>query len=153
MASSANVHGTGLVLGSTGVLLRGPSGSGKSILALGLIDRWEGRGQQALLVADDRVDIERRGNELVMRAPATIAGMIELSGRGIVQRPHVNEAPLHLVVDLEPDFIRMPEEIALTTTLFGVAIARAPVPQAGLAALGHQVLLVAEAIAELPRAV
>ena len=65
-----NVHGTGLLLGETGVLLRGPSGAGKSVLALSLLDRFEGRGQAAFLVSDDRVDILRHGQKIEMAAPA-----------------------------------------------------------------------------------
>jgi serine kinase of HPr protein (carbohydrate metabolism regulator) len=150
MDEAVNVHGTGLVLGGTGVLLRGPSGAGKSVLALSLMDRWEGRGHKAFLVSDDRVDVERRSGTLVMQSPPAIAGMIELRGRGIIKRPHVTEAPLDLVVDLEPDYIRMLEEDALETHLAGVTVPRCPVPRAGLVALGHQVLLVVEAIAALP---
>ncbi|KKB10700.1 hypothetical protein VE25_16615 [Devosia geojensis] len=152
MNERRNIHGTGLVLGRKGVLLRGPSGAGKSILALALLDRWQGRGEPALLVSDDRVDLVREGDGLVMRAPAAIAGLIELRGRGIVRRPHADSARLDLIVDLLPEFDRMPEEDMLMTQLEGIALARAPVPQAGLIALGHQVLLVAEAVAALDAA-
>lgn len=149
MTKTENVHGTGLVLGKAGVLLRGPSGAGKSILALALIDRWQGRGEPAFLVSDDRVDLTRQGEGLVMNAPATIAGLIEMRGRGIVRRPHADGAPLHLVVDLVPQFDRMPEEDMLVTRIAGIELARAPVPQAGVIGLGHQVLLVVEAVADL----
>ncbi|WIJ25015.1 HPr kinase/phosphorylase [Devosia sp. RR2S18] len=142
-----NVHGTGLVLGDTGVLLRGPSGAGKSVLALSLLDRWEGRNLSAHLVSDDRVDLTLADDLLVMAAPAQIAGLIELRGRGIVQRPHRSPAPLHLVIDLVPDFTRMLEEDALVTELLGMSLARAPIPQSGLTSLGHQLLLAVEAIA------
>lgn len=146
MDSAKNVHGTGLVLGGVGVLLRGPSGAGKSVLALTLLDRWDGRGQQALLVSDDRVDLISRKGALIMQAPGSIAGKIELRGRGIVERPLKAEAPLHLVIDLVEDLVRMLEEDAMVTELEGVQMPRAPVPQAGLIGLGHQLLLVVEAI-------
>jgi len=152
MSQMQNIHGTGLVLGEAGVLLRGPSGAGKSVLALALIDRWQSRGEPALLVSDDRVDLVRRGDVLIMHAPAAIAGLIELRGRGIVRRPHAESARLDLVVDLLPEFDRMPEEDELATQLAGVMLARAPVPRAGLIALGHQVLLVVEAVAALGKA-
>ncbi|HEV7291106.1 MAG TPA: HPr kinase/phosphatase C-terminal domain-containing protein [Devosia sp.] len=142
-----NVHGTGLVLGDTGVLLRGPSGAGKSVLALSLLDRWEGRNLSAYLVSDDRVDLTVADGLLVMAAPTQIAGLIELRGRGIVQRPHRSPAPLHLVIDLVSDFTRMLEEDALVTELLGTSLARAPIPQSGLTSLGHQLLLAVEAIA------
>jgi len=149
MKTHTNLHGTGLLLGSTGVLLRGPSGAGKSVLALSLLDRWEGRGLQAFLIADDRVDLVEQGGQLAMQAPERLEGLIELRGRGIVRRPHRALAPLHLVVDLVPDLIRMVEEDQLETELAGITLARAPVPVAGVVSLGHQTLLVAEAIAAL----
>ena len=141
-----NVHGTGLVLGKTGVLLRGPSGAGKSVLCLALLDRWEGRGEAAFLVADDRVDILASGDGLVMQAPPQLAGLVELRGRGIVSRPHLDSAPLHLIIDLVPELNRLVEEEALVTELMGVTLPRAPVPQSGMTSLGHQVLLVVEAV-------
>ena len=149
MIKPKNVHGTGLVLGDVGVLLRGPSGAGKSVLALALLDRWEGRGLPAFLVADDRVDLLADGQSLIMQAPARLAGLIELRGRGIVSRPQQDAAPLHLVIDLVPDLIRMLEEDALRTELLDVTIPRAPVPRVGVVALGHQVLLVVEAVRAL----
>src|SRR5688572_16527771 len=149
MSKPKNVHGTGLLLGSTGVLLRGPSGAGKSVLALSLLDRWEGRGLPAFLVADDRVDLVRTGRELSMCAPETLAGLIELRGRGIVKRPHRTLVTLHLVIDLVPELERMLEEDAMVTEIAGSRLARAPVPSAGVISVSHQMLLVMEAIAAL----
>ncbi|MHA6689669.1 HPr kinase/phosphorylase [Devosia sp. A449] len=152
MSKPKNVHGTGLLLGSTGVLLRGPSGAGKSVLALSLLDRWEGRGLPAFLVADDRVDLVQTGRDLSMRAPETLAGLIELRGRGIVKRPHRTLVTLNLVIDLVPELVRMLEEDAMITEVAGTQLPRAPVPAAGIVSVGHQVLLVIEAIAALNEA-
>jgi len=149
MSKPKNVHGTGLLLGSSGVLLRGPSGAGKSVLALSLLDRWEGRGLPAFLVSDDRVDLVQTGRDLSMRAPETLAGLIELRGRGIVKRPHKSLVTLHLVIDLVPDLARMLEEDAMVTEIAGSKVARAPVPSADVVSLGHQMLLVIEAISAL----
>ena len=149
MNKPQNVHGTGLLLGSTGVLLRGPSGAGKSVLALSLLERWEGRGLPAFLVSDDRVDLVQTGRELSMQAPEALAGLIELRGRGIVKRPHRSPVVLHLVIDLVPDLVRMLEEDAMVIEIAGNQVARAPVPAAGVVGLGHQTLLVIEAIAAL----
>ncbi|MFC3705149.1 HPr kinase/phosphorylase [Devosia honganensis] len=146
MNKPVNIHGTGLVLGDVGVLLRGPSGAGKSVLSMALLDRWEGRGQPAFLVADDRVDIIQEEGGLTMLAPPRLAGLIELRGRGIVSRPHRERARLHLVIDLVPELTRMIEEEELQTELLGHVLARAPVPQAGVVSLGHQELLVVEAV-------
>lgn len=151
MVKPKNVHGTGLLLGDTGVMLRGPSGAGKSVLALALLDRWDGRGLNAFLVSDDRVDLVQTGRNLSMQAPDTLAGLIELRGRGIVSRPHRNLVTLDLVIDLVPDMIRMLEEDQLLTEISGTSIPRAPVPYGSVISLGHQVLLVVEALAALRR--
>ncbi|MBU1304881.1 MAG: HPr kinase/phosphatase C-terminal domain-containing protein [Alphaproteobacteria bacterium] len=151
MKPTDNLHGTGLVLGTTGILLRGPSGAGKSVLALSLLDRWTARGLPALLVSDDRVDVMAQGDGLQMSAPEQLAGLIELRGRGIIRRPHCQTARLHLVIDLVPDMVRMLEEHEFATELAGVPLARAPVPYGSVISVAHQILLVAEAIAECDR--
>ncbi|HKW54584.1 MAG TPA: HPr kinase/phosphatase C-terminal domain-containing protein [Stellaceae bacterium] len=99
------VHGTSVALGGDGILLRGPSGSGKSDLALRLIDEG-GR-----LVADDQTELRLSGDDIAMTAPATIAGRMEVRGIGILRVPAVATAPLRLVVDLVPsDSVeRLPE--------------------------------------------
>lgn len=150
MSGRENVHATGIVLEGHGIMLRGPSGAGKSLLALCLIDHWEARGLAAKLVADDRLDLEAAGPGLVMHAPPRIAGLAELRGRGIVSRDHVADAPVHLVVDLVDRVERMVEEDELVTEVMGVALPRCPVPKAGVAELGHQILLVSEALRSLP---
>ena len=144
-----NIHATGLVLGSTGLILRGPSGAGKSLLALELIDEWDVRGLTARLVSDDRIDVEATPKGLVMHAPKASEGLIELRGRGIVSRPFVASAPLHLVVDLVDTLERMVEEDSLVVTLEGITLARCPVPRAGTVDSRHQVLLIREALRAL----
>ncbi len=100
------VHGTTVALGGEGVLLRGPSGSGKSDLALRLID-----GGGACLVADDQTELSRAPNGLMARSPASIAGKMEVRGVGILRVPTVASAPVRLVVDLVPagSVERLPE--------------------------------------------
>ncbi len=144
-----NVHATGLVLGGTGLILRGPPGAGKSLLALALLEDWDRRGLAAKLVADDRIDLEATPKGLVMHAPKAIEGLIELRGRGIVHRPFVRRARLDLVVDLVEKTERMVEEDQLTTELFGIGLARAPVPRAAGIDRTHQLLLIHEALRAL----
>jgi len=98
------------------VLFRGPSGIGKSDLALRLID------DGAMLVADDHVDLEPGATGLVATAPETIRGMLEVRGVGIVHLPVAEKAALVAIVDLvdgDTPIERMPEpveaEIAGTT--------------------------------------
>ena len=149
MNEPTNLHGTGLLLGSTGVLLRGPSGAGKSVLALSLLDRWTLRGLPAFLVSDDRVDVAATDRGLIMHAPENLAGLIELRGRGIISRPHRSPVSLHLVIDMVPEMVRMVEEDAFITELVGTMVPRAPVPFGSVISLGHQILLVLEAISAL----
>ncbi len=147
MSDSLNIHATGLVLDGIGLILRGPSGSGKSLLALDLLQQWDARGLPALLVSDDRVEIVAEGGELTMRPAPNIEGLIELRGRGIVRRPFAAAAKLHLVIDLVETLERMLEEDVLVTELGGVTLSRAPVPRAGVIDARHQLLLIREAIA------
>ena len=144
-----NIHATGLVLDKIGIVFRGPSGSGTSILALQLMDEWEARGLDAKLVSDDRIDIEAGKAGLTMYAPKAIEGLVELRGRGIVSRPFVSKAPVHLVVDMVDTLERMVEEDALETKLEGVTLPRCPVPRAGVIDSRHQILLIREAIRAL----
>ena len=107
------------------------------------------RGLTARLVSDDRIDVEATPKGLVMHAPKAIEGLIELRGRGIVSRPFVASAPLHLVVDLVDTLERMVEEDSLVVTLEGITLARCPVPRAGTVDSRHQVLLIREALRAL----
>src|SRR6185436_17382365 len=97
------VYGTCVALGRTAALLRGPSGSGKSDLALRFLFLAR-RGPAALdppaLVADDQVVIRRDGNRVLAAAPESIQGQMEVRGLGIVGVKLVAEAELVLVVDL-----------------------------------------------------
>ena len=108
------VHGTCVALGRAAALLRGPSGSGKSDLALRFLFLAR-RGPAALepptLVADDQVQLKRDGNRILVKAPESIRGRIEVRGVGIVEVKSHPDAELALVVDLvSPEEVpRMPE--------------------------------------------
>jgi len=89
------IHATGIVLDGKGVLLKGPSGSGKSDLALRLM------AVGAELIGDDYITLSRTaGGRLVMIAPETIAGRIEVRNIGIMAVDFRPEAELDLVVNL-----------------------------------------------------
>ncbi len=97
-------HATSVAIDGAGVMLEGPSGSGKSALALELI------ALGARLVADDRTRIECRPDGPWVIAPERLAGVIEARGLGLLSVDHVAEAPLRLIVDLaERETARLPE--------------------------------------------
>lgn len=149
MTELQNIHATGISLARKGVLLRGPSGAGKSLLALDLLEHWTVIGKQARLVADDRLNISVSNGALYMHTPPAIAGMIELRGRGIVRRPIVKRARVHLIVDIVAEMDRLVEESALVTTLAGVSVARCPIPRRDATDALHQRLLIIEALSAL----
>lgn len=149
MAHPHLVHATGLVLGGRGVLIRGASGAGKSLLALELIEDFSRAGEEALLVADDGVELLMGETGLEMRGPQAIAGLIELRGRGVVHRPFTPRARLDLIVDLVTDLVRLPSEEAFTESLYGLTVARCPVPARGVVDSAHQRLLVHAGLAGL----
>jgi serine kinase of HPr protein (carbohydrate metabolism regulator) len=88
------VYATSIAVGGAGILLCGPSGSGKSDLALRLID------EGALLVADDQTELRFIDDSVRLSAPASIAGKIEVRGLGILEMPSAKSAPLFLVANL-----------------------------------------------------
>jgi serine kinase of HPr protein (carbohydrate metabolism regulator) len=108
------IHATAVGIGGRAVLLIGPSGSGKSDLALRLIDRG------AVLIADDRVVLHPDGARLLASPPAALAGLIEVRGVGIVTVPFVADVPVALLVDLALAPVRLPEPA--TRDIDGIAV-------------------------------
>jgi len=119
MADGETVHATLVAQGQAGVLLRGPSGSGKSDLALRLI----GLGRSWRLVADDRVVLTREDTRVIGHAPAKLVGKLEARGVGIVSIETLPRAEIRLLVDLvaRAKVPRMPEPDA-TQSLLGVRL-------------------------------
>jgi serine kinase of HPr protein (carbohydrate metabolism regulator) len=135
-AGTASVHASAVLAGDRAVLIRGPSGVGKSRLAFDLI--LAGRAGQiapCLLVGDDRVYLEARDGQLMVRATGALAGLIEIRGLGIRRCDFAETAIVGLVVDLgASDAERLPPPEALEINLYGIKIPRIPVG-AGYAAL------------------
>jgi serine kinase of HPr protein (carbohydrate metabolism regulator) len=129
MTANATVHASAVKIGDRAVLIRGPSGSGKSRLAFDLI--LAGRTGQlppAILVGDDRVHLATDGEKLRVRPAHELAGLIEIRGLGIRRCEYVAEATVALVVDLAAgDAERLPPPEALEIDLSGVKIPRIPV--------------------------
>jgi HPr kinase/phosphorylase len=99
---SAPIHGTAVKIGGYAVLLVGPSGSGKSDLALRLIDRG------ATLIGDDAVKLHNGVDALFIRASGSSENRIEVRGVGIFDMESKPECPLRLLVELGADGERLP---------------------------------------------
>ena len=127
------IHGSACVIGSAGVLIRGPSGSGKSSLCLALISTTTAHAGFARLVADDRVILDQNGDRLIARAPDALSGMAELYGLGIIEMPVLSACCLDLVVDMveEGNVERFPEteENGITVDHQFIRIPRISVPR------------------------
>lgn len=86
------------------VLIEGPPGSGKSSLALSLIDRGAG------LIGDDGVTLEARDGKLYASPPPNTAGLIEVRNIGLISVPTTDMAPVALVMRLDPAAPRFIDE-------------------------------------------
>jgi HPr kinase/phosphorylase len=123
--SSASIHASAVLVGARAVLIRGPSGSGKSRLALELIEAARGGALRfARLVGDDRVHIEAAHGRLLVRPAVALAGLIEIRGLGIRKLPHEPSAVVGLVVDLAAQAERLPGADQQRTELESIAVAR-----------------------------
>ncbi len=128
---SETVHATAVLVGADGVLIRGELGSGKSSLALALMQRG------SRLIADDRLTLSSCHGRLVASAPSATAGLVELRGHGLLNVPHEPSGVIRLIVDVvdaegaDPEGLeRMPEAHQLTATILGIRLPRQPVPTA-----------------------
>lgn len=108
---SKSQYGTAIVLDDRGVLLLGPSGSGKSRLGHLLIERWTTQNRYSRWVADDRFLTESVSDKLIASSPATIAGVAERRFQGIQPVAWQSRAVIDLVVELvaDDDLERMPD--------------------------------------------
>ena len=102
--SAETLHASTVALDGRAVLISGPSGSGKSDLALRLIDRG------FTLVSDDQTIVKRDGDRLLATAPPTIAGKIEIRGIGIIEMERSSDVPVALWIELTSDIERIPDD-------------------------------------------
>lgn len=123
--SDGSIHATTVAIGEAGVLIRGESGAGKSVLALALIAQAKLAGQFARLVADDRTTLRARSGRLLARPVPPLEGLIERRGLGLTPEPYQPAVVVRLIVDLggtEP--ARMPEPEDLVERLAGIDLPR-----------------------------
>jgi len=104
LLSSETIHASTVASEGRAVLISGPSGSGKSDLALRLLDRG------FTLVSDDQTIVRRDGDRLIASAPPTIKGKLEIRGIGIVEMDTVCDVPIGLYVELTSEIMRLPDD-------------------------------------------
>jgi len=118
------VHATAVLIGTDGVLIRGPSGSGKSLLARDLVAHAHARSMFGVLVGDDRIGLTARGGRLIATPHPDIAGLIEVHYRGLIETQFRPAALIRLIVDFVPqaNLDRMPIETDFQTEIMGLNI-------------------------------
>lgn len=113
---SKTIHASCVEIDGRAILLAGASGSGKSDLALRLLDRG------AKLVSDDYTILRRDGDSLIASAPANIAGQMEVRGVGLIEWPATSEAAVVLCLTLDCPADRLPPDPLPKRTILGLGI-------------------------------
>ena len=102
--SAETLHASAVATEGRAVIISGPSGSGKSDLALRLLDRG------FTLVSDDRTLVRKDGEKLIASAPPNITGKLEIRGIGIIDMDVLSDIPVALFVELTSEIQRLPDE-------------------------------------------
>ncbi len=118
MTTSQLIGVSAVAIDGRAMLIEGAPGSGKSSLALALIDRG------AALIGDDGVSLRCQGEEIIVTPPPNITGMLEIHGVGIVNFP-TSSGPLALVLTLGDQAPRLPQSLS-TRDICGQAIPGLP---------------------------
>lgn len=104
VVSSETLHASTVALAGRAVLISGPSGSGKSDLALRLFDRG------FTLISDDQTIVRKVNGRLLASAPPNIRGKLEIRGIGIVEMETATDIPIALFVELTNQIQRLPDD-------------------------------------------
>lgn len=98
-ADRINLHATAITVDEIGILFIGPSGSGKSSLAFAFLTEARYAGQSSALIADDQIFVsQQQDGTIIAERPASIAGLLELRGSGIVRLDSIEKVTLHYAV-------------------------------------------------------
>jgi len=100
VSAGDSLHATSIVIGQTGILFLGPSGSGKSSTAFACLCEAMALGWNAALVADDRTILTVHAGRCIASCPDPIRGLIELRGTGIIPFRQIDRAVMHCAVAL-----------------------------------------------------
>jgi hypothetical protein len=100
LAEGTSLHATAVIHGESGVLILGPSGSGKSALALAIMARASTRGAFSALIGDDRIFVSKAHGRLIAWGAANMAGVIERRTAGLITVRHEPAAIVRLAVEL-----------------------------------------------------
>ena len=100
LAGDTSLHATAVIHGESGVLILGPSGSGKSALALALLAHASAMGAFSALIGDDRIFVSKAHGRLIARGAANMAGVIERRSAGLITVRHEPVAVVRLAVEL-----------------------------------------------------
>ena len=128
------VHATAVLVGDCGILISGPSGSGKSSIASELMQRAAGRGAFAALICDDQCLLQATSGRLVCAVPASLQGGLEVRGSGLHAVDFEPSGVIHLAVELtkREQAIRFANDAMIL--LEGVAIPHLVLPEREVAA-------------------
>lgn len=110
--TAVNHHACALKINDIGILIKGSSGSGKTSLMLGLLERAKLETISAWMVADDQVFLTVDNGKLVASSPENTAGLLELRGYGILKTPYKKSCEIKVVVNILQDekIERMPDQ-------------------------------------------
>ena len=124
--ANPSIHASAVLVGARAVLIQGAAGSGKSRLALALLNAaHQGLLPFARLVADDRAHVETAHGCLLVRPAPALAGLIEARGLGIRRVPYEPVATVGFVVELGPsDAERLPAQTRTQAVLQGIPLPR-----------------------------
>jgi serine kinase of HPr protein (carbohydrate metabolism regulator) len=145
------IHATAILVGESGIVIRGRSGAGKSSLALALLDLARLQGVFARLIGDDRIFVGAVNGRVMVEGHPAIAGKIERRGSGIRDVPHETRAVVRLVIDLldvDPS-CGIPPRLPDATDR-RIAIDATEVPRLALPAGVPPAQLAAQVLSELP---
>ena len=132
MTGGPTIHAAAVLVGAHAILIRGMAGSGKSYLALKLIEAApHGPLIFSRLVADDRVHVTAAHGRLIARPPSPLAGLIEVRGLGIRRFPYEEIAVVSMVVDLAAQSPRLPDGPEAWATVEGIRLPRLAVAAGG----------------------